>query len=711
MAAATNATPLISLDAVVIDIETTGLDAASARIVEIGAVRLVDGRPAPDAGFRRLVRPDEPIPAAAAAIHGIDDAKVAGAAAFADVWRDFSAYVGNAVVVGHTVGFDLAAIDGECRRAGIAWTRPRTLDTRLLAEVAAPRLASYSIESLSSWLGVDIVDRHSALGDATSAARIFRALVPKLRAGGIHTLAEAISACRALTDVLDEQHRAGWLEPGEPPGRVAAERTLRRIDSYPYRHRSRDAMRSPAEFIAPNVLLRDALTRLMDKRISSLFVQPAGDGTVPPPAAETGIVTERDVMRVLAEHGAPALDLPVAGIMSRPLATVPADAFVYLAIGRMNRLRIRHLGVVDEAGRVVGALSARDLLRLRAGEAVALDDEIDHAADVHGLGTAWARLPHVAAALIGEGVPVHDIAAVISHEIGALTRQAAVIAERRMQADGLGAPPCPYALAVLGSAGRGESLLAMDQDNALVFADGAPDGSADRWFAQLAAHVADILHETGVPYCRGGVMARNPQWRGSLATWRDRIADWIKRSRPGDLLAVDIFFDMLGVHGEPAVAEALWRGAFDAGHGETRFAKLLAEAAGPAEPGLGLFGRFKTVQGRIDLKRTGLFPIATMARVLAIHHHVVERSTLARLAGIKALGLGGQRDLDALAEAHGVFLELILAQQIDDVDCGMPPTNAVAVKRLSRHERERLGSALRATAYLDELTRALLFTG
>jgi DNA polymerase-3 subunit epsilon/CBS domain-containing protein len=223
--------------------------------------------------------------------------------------------------------------------------------------------------------------------------------------------------------------------------------------------------------------------------------------------------------------------------------------------------------------------------------------------------------------------------------------------------------------------------------------------------------VADILHETGVPYCRGGVMARNPQWRGSLATWRDRIADWIKRSRPGDLLAVDIFFDMLGVHGEPAVAEALWRGAFDAGHGETRFAKLLAEAAGPAEPGLGLFGRFKTVQGRIDLKRTGLFPIATMARVLAIHHHVVERSTLARLAGIKALGLGGQRDLDALAEAHGVFLELILAQQIDDVDCGMPPTNAVAVKRLSRHERERLGSALRATAYLDELTRALLFTG
>ena len=55
----------------------------------------------------------------------------------------------------------------------------------------------------------------------------------------------------------------------------------------------------------------------------------------------------------------------------------------------------------------------------------------------------------------------------------------------------------------------------------------------DRWFEQLGAHVADILHEVGVPYCKGGVMAKNPQWRGSLATWRDRVADWIRHSQPG----------------------------------------------------------------------------------------------------------------------------------------------------------------------------------
>src|SRR4029079_14937066 len=122
----------------------------------------------------------------------------------------------------------------------------------------------------------------------------------------------------------------------------------------------------------------------------------------PPHAREAGIITERDVLRALSAHGAAALDLPVEQVLSRPLVAVPAEAFVYLAIGRMSRLKIRHLGVVDQRGRVIGALSARDLLRLRAGDAVSLGDEIEHAADVPDLGRAWARLPRVAASLITE---------------------------------------------------------------------------------------------------------------------------------------------------------------------------------------------------------------------------------------------------------------------------------------------------------------------
>ncbi len=700
--------PLLSLDAVVIDTETTGLDPRKARVIELAGVRLSGGKLADDGAFRQLLRPGaEPIPAETTRIHGIDDAMVAQSPPFADVWPDFHRFLGKAMVIGHTVGFDLAILKRECDLAGLPWRRPRTLDTRLLAQIAAPELAGYTLENLAAWLGVDVTHRHSALGDATTTARVFLALLPKLRDHGIRTLAEAERACLALTSVLDDQARSGWIEAVEAPSRTDTERTLKRFDSYAYRHRNRDIMRAPPVFVQSGASVHEVLARLAGEKISSVYVAPpAASGGVK--AAEAGIVTERDLLRAIARLGAAALDLPVGQIMKRPLAAVPADAFVYRAIGRMNRLKTRHLGVVDEAGCVVGALSARDLLRLRAGEAISLGDEIDDAADAPALAVAWAKLPRVAESLLAEGLSGRDIGEVVSRELGALTRQAAVIAERIMRERGHGEPPCGYAMIVLGSAGRGESLLAMDQDNAVIFERGEPDGEQDRWFAMLGTHVADILHEVGVPYCKGGVMASNAQWRGSVATWRNRIQHWITRSRPEDLLSVDIFFDLRAVHGDGDLAVVVRQAAFDAARGQTAFAKLLVEGVSvPAS--LKLFGGIRTEAGRIDLKAAGLFSLVAAARALAIRYHAMERSTPARLAAVKALVHVSRSDLDALEQAQGVFLDLIVAQQVEDIAQGIPPSNAVSVKRLSAPDHDRLHAALRAVAAIDALTRDLLF--
>jgi len=94
---------------------------------------------------------------------------------------------------------------------------------------------------------------------------------------------------------------------------------------------------------------------------------------------------------------------------------------------------------------------------------------------------------------------------------------------------------------------------------------------------------------------------------------------------------------------------------------------------------------------------------------MAIRYHVVERSTAARLAGVKAHVHASQADLDALGEAQSVFLDLILAQQVEDIAQGIPPSNAVALKRLSVRDRDRLHAALRAVTAIDALTRDLLF--
>jgi DNA polymerase-3 subunit epsilon/CBS domain-containing protein len=668
-------------------------------------VRIVNGELAADAPFRHLVNPGIPIPAEAARVHGIVDSAVVDAPRFADVWPRFVEYLNDSVVVGHTISFDLSVLNQECQRIGARPYAAAALDVRLLAEVAEPGLAGYALEDLTTRLGIKISGRHSAVGDATAAAQIFCSLVPRLRQRGIRTLGEALRACQMLRDHPNAtQHSALGGAQGTPGAREVPVAT--RIDTFPYRHRVTSVMTTPAQTISSTATIGNALEHVTREKISSLFV--TAEPRSPVAAATSGIITERDMLRALNSHGAAALNQPVDRFASRPLSTVAADAFVYQAIARMNRLRVRHLGVVDDAGSLIGALSARDQLRLRNEGAAELGDEIDQAADARDLAQAWAKLPPAIASLLNEGSSARDAAAVISNEIGRLTKQAVMLAERFMQANGQGDPPARYAFLVLGSAGRHESLLAMDQDNALVFEGGAQT-EVDRWFETLASHASDILDQVGVPYCRGGVMAKNPAWRGALSDWRIRIDNWVQRSSPQDLLSIDIFFDVRGVAGNIGLAKELRRLAYDAAKGRADFTKLLIDAGGEVPSARTWWGGFRTDEGRIDLKKAGLFRIVGGARALAICHGIDASSTPARLQKLKELKIGAESDLDNLLDAHSVFLDLILKQQLIDIQRGRPPDNTVDVGRVSRRERARLRTALKSVETLDVMVRDLLF--
>jgi DNA polymerase-3 subunit epsilon/CBS domain-containing protein len=172
---------------------------------------------------------------------------------------------------------------------------------------------------------------------------------------------------------------------------------------------------------------------------------------------------------------------------------------------------------------------------------------------------------------------------------------------------------------VLGSAGRGESLLALDQDNAILFETGEPDGPEDRWFGELGRRLNDILHEVGLPYCAGGVMARNPDFRGSVATWRTRIEQWIGRSRPDDLLNVDIFFDLRPVHGDGALRrQSLARHAWAAARRAPAFLRLLAGRQSRWRPADRLPWGLRAESGRIDLKRHASTTASSRAPRLAL---------------------------------------------------------------------------------------------
>jgi CBS domain-containing protein len=699
------AVPLLALDAVGIDTETTGLDVRRDRIVQLGSVAISAGAVVSNETVEILVNPHVAVPPSSTAIHGITNAMVAGAPNFAQAWATFSRFTAGRVLVGHSIGFDLAVLAAEAGRAGIAWQRPRALCVRLLGGIANPRLPDQSLDTQAAWLGITITDRHSALGDALAAASIFVGLIPHLAARGIRTLAEAERACLELTALLERDSPTGWSEPSARPD---VQHGFGNVDPYAYSHRVRELMSSPPMTIEANRSLGEAIKAMDAGQVSALFVHDEGAGGAR--VAEYGIVTERDMMRHLAANGAEALATPVGKAATRPVASIAAGAFVYRAVGRMERLNIRHLAVRDENERLVGVISARDLLRLRGSAAIKLDDAIAHAPSAAMMARAWADLPTMSLALLAEEIDARTIAGIVSEELRVATRRAGELAAQKMQADGKGPAPCPYAVLVLGSGGRGESLLAADQDNAIVFADGAPP-AADEWFAEFAALMCQILDVTGVPFCKGGVMAQNAQWRGSLFEWQARVSDWVRRSRPADLLNVDIFFDMRAAHGDHGLAARLFSDAYRIGETMPTFtAALGAQMESLAAP-VNFLGRIRVVDGRIDLKRHCLFPLVAGARALAIRHGIRRRSTPGRLRGLIEKGVGNEGEITRMIEAHAFVLSLMLAQQGKDMAAGIAVSNKIDPSDLAPDHYQRLKAVLQICAGVPDFVRGLILRG
>lgn len=688
MPEATFSTPLLALDAVVLDTETTGLDPRKARLLQIGAVRIQRGNLDADQRFVKLINPGALIPKASVAVHGITDAMVADAPKFPAVIQDFEAFVGNSFVIGHAIAYDLTVLQREYSLAGQSWPNIRGLDVRLLARIAAPSLADHGLDRLCAWLGIEIVDRHSALGDAIATAKVFLALLPLLRSRNVRTLAEADVASRMLA----EQEA---LSPGASPSSFTeapqALKTLLRVDSFPYRHLVRDVMSKPAVFAPLDATVQAVVRLMVEKRVSSVFVRAA--------SGEIGIVTERDILRVVDAGGEAAPSMPVSSVMRSPLQTVPEDAFVYRAIGRMDRLGFRHLGVSNRTGEIVGAVTTRNLLRHRATTAVVLGDKIDSASTPAELAAAWANLPVMVRNLMQEDVDPRTMAGVVSSEICSMTRRAAELAEEQLRTMGLGAPPVAYAVLVLGSAGRGESQLAADQDNAIVYASGAEGGAEDAYFEKLATHMSDVLDASGIPYCKGGVMAKNKAWRKSVSAWRATIDGWVQRQRPEDLLNVDIFFDAVPVHGEVALGEVVWNHAYHRGHLARAFQNLLIEVTRNRTSPFTLLGSFRLdSRRRLDLKRVGLMPIFSAARVLSIRHDIRARSSVERFNGFVAKEIGLSDSVQSVLDAHRVLLKTVIAQQLVDTESGVPLSTHVEIGRLDKAARAQLKQAVKAVA-------------
>ena len=455
---------------------------------------------------------------------------------------------------------------------------------------------------------------------------------------------------------------------------------LAKIDSFPYRHRLREVMSTPVLTASDSLTLAEAVRKMYEARVSSIVGVDAEGRTA-------GIFTERDLLRVLSNDGPSGLEVSLADAMTKPVATVPADAFVYVALARMTRMGLRHLVVVDDDKRPLGMITGRALLKVRATEALVLGDSVESARNGQDMRAVIEKLPTLARSLLDEGVTARNIASVISLVLRDMTTRAAELAELSLQDDGWGAAPARYAVLILGSGGRGESLLAFDQDNAIVHAGKSSD---DAWFAELGKRLNDILHAAGIPFCDGGVMARETKWRKSLEEWRDEVHGSVYSVENQTVMYCDIFFDFQPVWGDRALAEELRTMAMEKAAQSAFFLRYLAQNVAGMDGSLGLFGNFVTKQGRLNAKKFGLLPLVSAARMRAIRGHISATSTDERFTALHEAGALHEDDLRDFIEVREVVLRVMLEQQLADLAMDIPASARIDPKRYDKRTRARL---------------------
>jgi DNA polymerase III subunit epsilon len=186
--------PLAELACTVFDTETTGLDPAHGdEIIAIGAARIVNGRLLSSETFEALVDPGRGISPASIEVHGITPDRLAGQPCIDEVLPRFWRFCEDTVLVGHNAAFDMRFLQMKEAATGLKFEQP-VLDTLLLAAVCQPSEDSQALEAVAARLGIEVIGRHTALGDALATAEVFLRLIPLLAAKGIHTLGQARDA-------------------------------------------------------------------------------------------------------------------------------------------------------------------------------------------------------------------------------------------------------------------------------------------------------------------------------------------------------------------------------------------------------------------------------------------------------------------------------------------------------------------------------------
>jgi CBS domain-containing protein len=416
-----------------------------------------------------------------------------------------------------------------------------------------------------------------------------------------------------------------------------------------------------------------------------------------------GVLTDQDLRERIVAEGASA-QTPIREISHGNLITIQSDESVHEAMLVMLRNNIHRLPVLHRR-RPVGVVHLSDIVRYETNSSAYLVSNIFSRTTVKGL----ARLtPDIRAAfvrLVDEGATSQMIGNAMSSIGRSLMRRLIELAEAE-----LGPPPVAYCFMVHGSLARNDQSIITDQDNALVLDDSFDPKAHDDYFREFAQRVSDGLDACGYPYCKGGIMATNPQWRQPLAQWKRYFEKWIARPDPQRLLHSSIFFDLDAVSGEERFVEELQDFVAARAQASPLFLAALARNALSRTPPLGIFRTFVMEKdGRhdnaINIKRRGVAPMNDVIRVHALGVGSSAQNAFERLDDISKAGALPAGQTDRLRYALE-FLSLVrLRHQAHEIRNDQPVDNSIEPEHVSAADRHNLKEAFQVLSNAQKFLR------
>lgn len=443
--------------------------------------------------------------------------------------------------------------------------------------------------------------------------------------------------------------------------------------------RVEQAFLRPAPVVDADTDILTVVRLLQAQRVKNVLVTGLADGAL-------GIFTHTDLQRAILD-GRPLDQLAVGTLASTPVVTVRESDSLGDAMVLLLRKRVHRLVVLEDSGAVRGVLEALDLFSFLANHSHVITVQIEHAQDLPALAQAAAQITRLLAALQRGGTRIGLMAKLVQQLNAHLFERAWSMVAPADLVDN-------SCLFVMGSEGRGEQLLKTDQDNGLVLRDGY---AAPPELDAICQRFSQVLTSFGYPECPGRIMVSNPDWRGSVQSFGQRVRQWLLAPEADSLMQLAIFLDAHAVAGDAALLHAVREGvveqAIDNDAVLARFAAAIDNFGGASGWWSRLFGL--SDEGRaISLKKAGIFPIVHGVRSLALARRVPATGTAERIAALVEAGVLDAALGDELVQSLHFLMGLRLQAGLAQIDTGRPVTGNVDPERLSTLERDLLKDAL-----------------